>query len=57
MIKNKQLKQRIYKMTTNVGCIDLDLGSSPYDNLSTTLDKAYDAIEDFYKSHQLSPNF
>ncbi len=46
------IKSAMLEQENNISAGDLD-----YITLVDTPQEAYDAIEDFYKSHQLSPNF
>lgn len=46
------IKQSMLGMENNISAKDLDLIK-----IVDTPQEAYDAIDDFYKSHQLSPNF
>jgi predicted Rossmann-fold nucleotide-binding protein len=46
------IKDQMLEQEQNISAKDLDLIG-----IVDTAEEAYDFIEDFYKSHQLSPNF
>jgi uncharacterized protein (TIGR00730 family) len=46
------VRSALLEQENNIAAADMD-----YLKVVDTAQEAYDAIEDFYKSHQLSPNF